>query len=199
MAIRDRQTLITDIVSKVLNQSPQLDKTFDWFINKHGKEYFGGHFALIDKLSKLLKGDTTANQTKRTKSLNCDAYFGGQSNFMFEFDEFQHFSSARQLTIEHYPDNLKLNFSSSQWKQTCSTNKAKADKYRHNKTTVDFAFAGGRTFQRAYLDCFRDLLPTLHGLRPTLRINEFEVADIYSSDNEACKKVEKLIKSKLIH
>lgn len=199
MAIRGRQLLITEIVSKILNQPAQLDKTFEWFINKHKKEYFGGHFSLIEKLFILLKGNATANQSKRTMSLNCDAYFGGQSNFMFEFDEFQHFSSARQLTIEHYPDNLKLNFNLSQWKQSCVANKIKADKYRHNKTTVDFDFAGGRTFQRAYLDCFRDLLPTLHGLRPTLRINEFEVADIYSSDKEACKKVENLLKSKLIH
>jgi hypothetical protein len=83
------------------------------------------------------------------------------------------------------------------WKQLCKTHKDKADKYRKAKATTDFNFAGGRTAQRAYLDCFRDLLPLLHGLQPTVRINEFEVTDIYVNNQEACNKIEKLLKTKL--
>lgn len=197
MAVGDRQKLITDIVSTVLNERALTDISFDWFINKHTQEHFGKHFTAIDNIFDSLNGDKQASQAKRTITLDCDAYFGGQYNFILEFDEHQHFSSARLKTFEFYPTNLKINFSVEQWKQLCKTHKDKADKYRKAKTTRDFNFTGGRTAQRAYLDCFRDLLPLLHGLDPTVRINEFEVTDIYANNKEACNKIEKLLKTKI--
>lgn len=197
MAVGDKQKLITEIVSKVLNEQAQTRKKFDWFINKHNKENFGKHFSTIDKIFKLLNGDITANQTKRSVALDCDAYFGGQYNFIFEFDELQHFSSSRLKTIENYPSGLKVNFDLANWKRLCQIHNDKADSYRKTKTTTDFNFVGGRTAQRAYLDCFRDLLPEIQGLNPTLRINEFEVVGITKVDKEACNKIEQLIKTKL--
>ena len=197
MAVGDKQKLITEIVSKVLNEQAQTSKKFDWFINKHNKENFGKHFSTIDKIFKSLNGDITANQTKRSVALDCDAYFGGQYNFIFEFDELQHFSSSRLKTIENYPSGLRVNFDLANWKRLCQIHKDKADNYRKTKTTTDFNFVGGRTAQRAYLDCFRDLLPEIQGLNPTLRINEFEVVGITQVDKEACNKIEQLIKTKL--
>lgn len=197
MAVGDKQKLITEIVSSVLNEQAQTSKKFDWFINKHSKENFGKHFSTIDKIFKSLNGDINANQTKRNVALDCDAYFGGQYNFIFEFDELQHFSSSRLKTIENYPTGLKVNFDLVNWKKLCQTHKDKADNYRKTKTTTDFNFVGGRTAQRAYLDCFRDLLPEIQGLNPTLRINEFEVVGITRNDKEACNKIEQLLKTKL--
>ncbi len=197
MAVGDKQKLITELVSKVLNEQAQIGKKFDWFINKHAKENFGKHYSTIDKIFKSLNGDITANQTKRSVALDCDAYFGGKHNFIFEFDEFQHFSSSRLKTIENYPTGLKVNFDLANWKKLCQAHKDKADNYRKTKTTTDFNFVGGRTAQRAYLDCFRDLLPEIQGLNPTLRINEFEVVGISKVDKEACNKIEQLLKSKL--
>lgn len=198
MAVCDKQKLITEIVSKVLNEPAQTSMKFDWFINKHNKEHFGNHFSIIDKIFRSLNGDINSNQTKRSIGLDCDAYFGGEFNFIFEFDEFQHFSTSRLKTIRLYPPSLKLNFDLSEWKNLCINNKVKADNYRKNKTSVDFPFTGGRTAQRAYLDCFRDLLPEIQGLNPTLRINEFEVYGINKIDNESCNKIEQLLKTKLI-
>ena len=40
MAVGDKQKLITDIVGTVLNERPQSDKTFNWFVNKHTKEHY---------------------------------------------------------------------------------------------------------------------------------------------------------------
>ena len=97
----------------------------------------------------------------------------------------------------HYPNLLRLNFDLSEWKKLCSANRERADKYRKSKTAADFNFVGGRTAQRAYLDCFRDFLPEIQGLKPTLRINEFEVSGIHSINNEACNRIEKLLKIKL--
>jgi hypothetical protein len=197
MAVGDRQKLITEIVAAVLNEPAQIDISFNWFINKHAQEHFGKYFTTIDKIFISLNGDKQASQTKGTRKLDCDAYFGGQHNFMLEFDEHQHFSSARLKSFEFYPPDLKVNFNIDQWKQLCKTQREKADKYRKSKTTTDFNFAGGRTAQRAYLDCFRDLLPQLHGLKPTVRINEFEVSDIYTNNRDACNRIEKLLKMKI--
>lgn len=196
MAVGDRQKLITDIVATVLNERAETKVSFDWFINKHTQQHFGKYFTTIDNIFASLNGDRQANQAKRTMTLDCDAYFGGQYNFILEFDEHQHFSSARLKTFEFYPTDLKVNFSIDQWKQLCKVHKDKADKYRNAKTTTDFNFVGGRTAQRAYLDCFRDLLPLLHELQPTVRINEFEVADIYANNRESCNKIETLLKAK---
>jgi hypothetical protein len=197
MAVGDKQKLITELVSQVLNEQANTSKKFDWFINKHSKENFGKHFSNIDMIFKSLNGDINENQTKRSVSLDCDAYFGGQYNFIFEFDEFQHFSSSRLKTFENYPTELKLNFDLGNWKKLCLNHKEKADNYRKTKTTKDFNFLGGRTAQRAYLDCFRDLLPEIQGLNPTLRINEFEVTGIIRNDKEAYKRIEQLLKIKL--
>ncbi|MCC6837040.1 MAG: hypothetical protein IT234_00760 [Bacteroidia bacterium] len=197
MAVRDRQKLITEIVSEVLGQSAETDRTFDWFINKHLKEHFGFHFNTIHNIFNELNGDSNTSTTKRTVPLDCDAYFGGRYNFIFEFDEFQHFSSARLRTLEHYPKELKLGYNLDAWKYLCSSHEGKANKYRYNKSTVDFNFPGGRTAQRAYLDCFRDFLPEVNGLNPTVRINEFEVAEIHSNNLDSYKTIENLLKEKV--
>ena len=172
-------------------------KTFDWFINKHTVEHFGEDFKKIDKIFTSLGGDILANNGKRTDRLRPDAYFGGQFNFLFEFDELQHFNSPRLSTLEQLPNNIKTNYSIDNWIALCNKHKVQADNYRRTKTSVDFNFLGGRTAQRAYLDCFRDFLPTRHGLNPTLRINIFEVADMHSISKDDCKKMEQLLKLKL--
>ena len=197
MAVRDKQLLITDIVATVLGQKPIIDKRFDWFINKHTTDFFKEHFTLIDKIFKSLHGDIEANKSKQTKPLECDAYFGGQYNFMFEFDETQHFGTSRLKTLEFYPDTLKVSFSIDKWKQLCKSNSKIADRYRFNKMTKDFNFQGVRNSQRAYLDCFRDILPQYYGLKPTLCISEFEVININANSKDNCKKIELLIKSRL--
>ena len=197
MPVGHKQKLITSIVSTVLGENAQTDIKFDWFVNKHLKQHFKENFTTIDQIFKNLNGDLSANQAKRLTQLECDAYFSGKFNFIFEFDEFQHFSTARLKTFEFYPSNLLLNYPFSEWKALCNANKIKADKYRQSKTTVDFNFNGGRTAQRAYLDCFRDLLPAENGLNPTLRINDFEVEDIYSPNSESFKKIERILKNRI--
>lgn len=197
MAVGDRQKFITGILEKALNQKAETDCKFDWFINSHSEYHFGKYFKDIQKIFDGLKGNLFANQNKRTSYLRCDAFFGGECNFIFEFDEFQHFSSARLSTLDLYPKRIKLNFSISDWKKYCVVNRQKADRYRYTKTTTDFDFEGGRTAQRAYLDCFRDFLPSENGLNPSLRINEFEVADIILNNKESQRKLKKLVENKL--
>lgn len=84
------------------------------------------------------------------------------------------------------------------YKCLCFKHRKKADKYRKNKTTKDFPFATGRTAQRAYLDSFKDILPNLHGLKPTIRISEFEVQSITANDNESRKIIERILNKYLL-
>jgi len=197
MPIGEKQKLITDILSTILDEPAHTYTKFDWFINKHSEEHFGKYYNSIDEIFKSLGGGIEANKSKRTTSLACDAYFSGKYNFIFEFDEFQHFSSYRLQTIINYPSELKLNFSLESWVELCQIHRHKADQYRRRKVTKDFNFIGGRTAQRAYLDCFRDFLPEIHRLNPTLRINEFEVPNITKADKSAYRRMEELLKNKL--
>lgn len=197
MAIGDQQKLITELVQTVLNQKAETDIKFDWFVNKHLQKDFKNYYKIIDNIFVRLNGNKLGNENKQISKLQTDSYFGGNFNFLFEFDEFQHFSSSRKLTFDCYPKNLNLNFDISQWKKQCELTFTKADKYRKTKETKDFDFKGGRTAQRAYLDCFRDFLPEINGLKPTLRINEFEVFGIERNNIENCKKIEKLILEKM--
>ncbi|SMG45066.1 hypothetical protein [Arenibacter troitsensis] len=197
MAVGDRQRFITEILEKSLNQRAETDCKFDWFVNSHSEFHFGKYFKNIHKIFQGLNGNLFANQNKRTSYLRCDAYFGGKYNFIFEFDEYQHFSSARLATLDNYPKRIKLNFSKSDWRKYCLANRLRADRYRYSKTATDFNFEGGRTAQRAYLDCFRDFLPCENGLNPTLRINEFEVADIVLNNKESQRKLKVLVENKL--
>jgi hypothetical protein len=196
MPVGDKQKLITTLVSEALQEPAQIDKKFPWFINVHKKDHFQDSFDLVDRIFNQLQG---GNVDKQITSLRPDAYFGGGFNFLFEFDEFQHFSSARLKALNLYSKAVKTNYCIDDWKSYCRKFAPKADKYRYNKITVDFNFSGGRTCQRAYLDCFRDFLPEYNGLNPTLRISEFEVSEINSTTTNNVKLIKKLIDTKLLY
>lgn len=197
MPIGDRQKFVTAIVSEIIEQPAQISKSFSWLINTHKSEHFQENYVVIHDIFSAFKGDSSV--LKKQTLLKCDAYFGGQYNFIFEFDEIQHFSSFRLQSLLLYPENIRLNFDLEEWKYLCKSNKDSADRYRKNKVTTEFNFIGGRTAQRAYMDCFRDLLPISQNLNPTLRINEFEVKDVFGNQKKAYSKIENLLKAKLTH
>ncbi len=92
----------------------------------------------------------------------CDYYVPGQK-FIVEFDESQHFSRARLVALGLYPRNLKFGFSLSRWQELCRQMDAK------DATPVD------RDERRAWYDTLRDLVPTLHGFKPTVRLYAEEI------------------------
>ena len=125
------------------------------------------------------------HSSKRTSPLSCDTYFPSPWNFIFEFDEVQHFSSYKGLLLQNYPE-APYGFEIDRYKFLCSTLKDRADKYRQSKEATEFPFKTGRTRQRAFLDSFKDVLPHLNSidLNPTIRIDEFEVGDILDDFTE---------------
>ena len=95
----------------------------------------------------------------------CD-YFIAAPPFIVEFDESQHFSRPRSVTLANYPQQITVGFSISRWQDLCREINAVDD------TPID------RDERRAWYDTLRDLLPLTHGFRPTVRL--------YAGDLEFC-------------
>lgn len=93
----------------------------------------------------------------------CD-YFVADPPFILEFDESQHFSQARLVTLSCYTGEVRVGFSVTRWRELCREIDAKDD------TPID------RDERRAWYDTLRDLVPCVHGFRPTVRIYAGEFA-----------------------
>ncbi len=100
----------------------------------------------------------------------CD-YFISDPPCIVEFDESQHFSQARLITLANYPANFPLGFSLSRWQELCRDIDAKDDQ------------PFDRDERRAWYDTLRDLVPIVHGFKPTVRLyaNEFEWCSLTSA------------------
>ncbi len=87
----------------------------------------------------------------------CD-YFVADPPFIVEFDENQHFPRARLVTLANYPAQIAVGFEILRWQELCRAIDAVDD------TPID------RDERRAWYDTLRDLLPTVHGFKPTVRL-----------------------------
>jgi len=96
----------------------------------------------------------------------CD-FFVPSPGFIVEFDESQHFTAPRKLSLLHYPDSLRLGFPRDKWIHLCDKIQAKDNDPRY------------RDEQRAWYDTLRDFLPSMIGLLPTIRL--------YASDYVWCQ------------
>ena len=202
MAVGDTQRLIIDVLSDVLQQSAETSVSFYWLKNKHVEEDFRNYplninlFPVIQNIFRQLKGDQNGMESKGARTLKPDCYFGGKYNFIFEFDELQHFTSFKKTALLHYPRNLRYGFDLDQYIGYCDRFAVQAIKKGpagYRKPKEEFPYENGRAAQRAFFDAFRDLLPAVQGLKPTLRISEFEVAGITSNNEVARNKVKSIL------
>ena len=87
----------------------------------------------------------------------CDHYLPSL-NCLIEFDESQHFTAPRALTLSQYPKSLELGYDRKEWfDRSQSLN-------RHDNSPPD------RDETRAWYDALRDLLPESFGMNPTVRV-----------------------------
>ena len=86
--------------------------------------------------------------------------------FIVEFDESQHFTRARLVTLALYPKTIPRGFSLSRWQNLCREIKA------HDDEPID------RDERRAWYDVLRDWVPIVYGFKPTVRL--------YAGDYEWC-------------
>jgi hypothetical protein len=93
-------------------------------------------------------------------------YYIPEQKLIVEFDESQHFTRPRLMTLSLYPQDVQIGFSEQRWSQLCRAVDANDD------TPID------RDERRAWYDTLRDLIPALHGFHPTVRL--------YAEDLEWC-------------
>ena len=172
---------IIALVEEVLGVPAERHAKFDWLTNKSSVAHFGEYYPRMLNLFEQMGGDKDGLFAKVDGYLIPDAYFPAPYHFIFEFDELQHFTSCRQKTLVFYSMDFPLAFDPQKYVQFCAEHHEAAiqkgsDRFR--RKTADFPFVNGRAAQRAFFDTFRDWLPPLHGLRPPLRLAEFEVTDI---------------------
>ena len=139
------------------------------------------------RIFSILGGEAEAMQSKGSRRLTPDGYLP-KFNCIIEFDELQHFTEFRLQTLLHYPADMYLGFDIESYRSWCDEYSIKALKKGpsgYRKPRPEFPFEGGRAAQRALFDTFRDLLPSRHGLNPTIRISEFQLPSLLSDKEKA--------------
>ena len=176
---------IIALVEEVLGITAERRIQFDWLRNKPRSKDFSAHYDAVMALYAELEGDWQNTTAKADGYLIPDAYFPEPYHFIFEFDELQHFTHYREQTFRFYPANIPLAYEPRKYRQFCRQHHVAAlakgpDRFR--RRTADFPYANGRAAQRAFFDTFRDWLPPLNGLNPTVRLAEFEVSSILTGE-----------------
>ena len=191
----EAQRLFIDALRQALQMKPQRFSV-DWLINKPLREHFRERYDAAMAVFDALGGDRDGLDAKRIMKLVPDAYLPQPYNCLVEFDEVQHFTRFKQKALELYPLDFAYGFDVAQWLACCRRSWTEAEAkgasgYRARKP--EFPFEGGRHAQRAFFDMFRDFLPPLWGLRPTVRVSELE----FRTGSASPGQLKKLIESRL--
>lgn len=129
-------------------------------------------YATLKRIISALQNHRGYKDIVKAKYLSrCDLFIPGL-NAIVEFDESQHFTSARKLTLSLYPSELSLGFDLSTWEKLCDIIDAKDNDPEY------------RDEQRAWYDTLRDFLPLLSKMNPTIRIHmgDFEWCSLNPHD-----------------
>jgi hypothetical protein len=122
----------------------------------------------LERIYVALGGDLDILRTARSTALTGD-FLHPPSGTLIEIDESQHFTSARLLTLDLYPDQAELGFDLEKYRSLCRTWCGESDNYYRAKTARGFGVRG-RQRQRAYYDALRDLATPAMGHPPLIRI-----------------------------
>jgi len=107
------------------------------------------------------------------KLSGCD-YYIKSLNCIVEFDESQHFTAPRAIALSEYPESFQFGFSKKEWANRCNNLNRRDNDPPHRDET------------RAWYDVLRDIMPSIYGMRPTLRV--------YSKDIVWCKEYDEVFK-----
>jgi len=150
--------------------------------NFHGTKYYP---YLKEIFSKLQEFRGHKHFVKSKFLPHCD-FFVPNPGFIVEFDESQHFTICRKITLEMYPDELKLGFDRDRWIKLCEEINAKDNNPPY------------RDEQRAWYDTLRDFVPAIKGLKPTVRLfaRDFRWCSLNSNNPSDVKRFKSLLKGK---
>ena len=103
------------------------------------------------------RGFAVSGFVKSKVLASCDFWIPNP-RFVVEFDESQHFTHPRKLSLSAYPHEQPLGFSAARWIGLCEHHDAKDNHPPY------------RDEQRAWYDTLRDLVPPHEKLQPTVRL-----------------------------
>jgi very-short-patch-repair endonuclease len=125
------------------------EKTYDWLKTPDVENQLHDYRKLIKAL-KTYRGH--ANIGKSNYKLRCD-FVSESHKTIIEYDERQHFTKARQISLENYPEDVIPNFNVGYWIDSCKAINAR-DNHPSNRDEV-----------RAFYDSVRDIESFKHGYR----------------------------------
>lgn len=134
------------ILNKMFNGDIVCEKTYHWLKTPTKIE---GEYATLYEALAAYRGNQ--DFAKKNVVLRCDFVCEGEK-LIIEYDERQHFSEARKVSLESYPD-LPVYFDRKLWIKACADIQAK-DSQPVNRDEV-----------RAYYDSTRDIEASKHGYR----------------------------------
>ena len=120
-------------------------------------------YATLQEIYQSLQKFRDYNDFVHTQTLSPVDFFIPNPGFIVEFDESQHFTACRKLTLSKYPPNLPLGFDKEKWMRLCDEISARDEEPVY------------RDEQRAWYDTLRDLIPSIRGLKPTIRLYAAEM------------------------
>lgn len=115
-------------------------------------------FESLGRVNQALRNHRGFQNFVKYKKLPRVDYFIPNHNFIVEFDESQHFTEPRDISLGRYPQNEEYGFSIDRWRDLCRT---------LNKRDNDPPY---RDEQRAWYDTLRDFAPKLLGTGKTIRL-----------------------------
>jgi hypothetical protein len=116
-----------------------------------------GYDQLVSIYEKLQKYRGNGNFVKTNNLPKVDYWLPGQKAII-EFDELQHFTRLRQLSLCEYPDDLELGYDRNKWIELCNS---------FDKKDNDPPY---RDEQRAWYDTLRDFAPIIKCYKPIVRL-----------------------------
>src|SRR4029077_18768561 len=116
-----------------------------------------GTLLVLDRMLDALEGDRDRLAGKTRGSMRAD-FILEPDGLHVEYDEVQHFTTARLTTLDLYPDDAPVAFSPRDYPDVVERWRSKGDKAFAHKEAAEFPGRFGRQRQRAYLDAFRDLV-----------------------------------------
>jgi hypothetical protein len=117
----------------------------------------------------------------KAKNIPRSDFFIPDPGFIVEFDESQHFTIPRKITLELYPE-IELGYDKTKWVMLCEKINAKDNHPIY------------RDEQRAWYDTLRDFLPLIKGLKPTVRVfaGDFVWCNLNPDNPSDLKKIESI-------
>lgn len=156
---RDCKTRLRELLAALYPDACRKDHAFPWPSRPEayrGTRIGGVLQRIFDELG-AHRGNGDFIRTPRMPP--CD-YHIASHGFILEFDERQHFTRPRAITLALYPADLRMGFSTREWLRLCDVLDARDPE------------PPDRDERRAWYDCLRDLLPAVHGLGATVRLYE---------------------------